>query len=135
MSEELNAPVHVERRDHVLLIGVNRPEKRNAWNLATIAGVGLLLIAGPFIFAPFYLLKKHGGAKTETAYMESRQVVDQGLYAVMRHPQYLGYILLAGGFALLSQHWAALLLAVVGIACFYVQAMLEEQCCLAQFGE
>ncbi|MCU0284316.1 MAG: crotonase/enoyl-CoA hydratase family protein [Candidatus Nanopelagicales bacterium] len=34
------APVLVERRGHVLLIGVNRPEKRNAWNLATIAGVG-----------------------------------------------------------------------------------------------
>jgi enoyl-CoA hydratase/carnithine racemase len=33
-------PVHVERRGHVLLIGVNRPEKRNAWNLATIAAVG-----------------------------------------------------------------------------------------------
>jgi enoyl-CoA hydratase len=41
MSEQtLSAPVHVERRGHVLLIGVNRPEKRNAWNLATIAGVG-----------------------------------------------------------------------------------------------
>ena len=32
-------PVLVEQRGHVLLIGVNRPEKRNAWNLATIRGV------------------------------------------------------------------------------------------------
>jgi len=29
--------VTVERDGHVLLIGVNRPDKRNAWNLATIA--------------------------------------------------------------------------------------------------
>lgn len=29
----------VERRGHVLLIGVNRPHKRNAWNLAAIDGV------------------------------------------------------------------------------------------------
>ena len=28
--------VTVERADHVLLIGVNRPAKRNAWNLAVI---------------------------------------------------------------------------------------------------
>jgi enoyl-CoA hydratase/carnithine racemase len=34
------APVLVERHGHVLAIGVNRPEKRNAWNLATIAAVG-----------------------------------------------------------------------------------------------
>ena len=30
----------VERRGHVLLIGVNRPHKRNAWDLATIDAVG-----------------------------------------------------------------------------------------------
>jgi enoyl-CoA hydratase/carnithine racemase len=32
--------VTVERDGHVLLIGVNRPAKRNAWDLATIAAVG-----------------------------------------------------------------------------------------------
>ena len=34
-----DAPVLVEQRGHLLLIGVNRPQKRNAWNLATIQGV------------------------------------------------------------------------------------------------
>ena len=32
--------VTVERDGHVLLIGINRPAKRNAWDLATIAEVG-----------------------------------------------------------------------------------------------
>jgi enoyl-CoA hydratase/carnithine racemase len=32
-------PVVVERVGHVLVIGVNRPEKRNAWNLAVIEAV------------------------------------------------------------------------------------------------
>jgi len=40
MTDTTPAPVLVERREHVLLIGVNRPEKRNAWNLATIDAVG-----------------------------------------------------------------------------------------------
>ena len=31
--------VTVERHDHLLLLGVNRPEKRNAWNLDVIEGV------------------------------------------------------------------------------------------------
>lgn len=35
-----DAPVVVQRRGHVLLIGVNRAAKRNAWNLATIDAVG-----------------------------------------------------------------------------------------------
>jgi enoyl-CoA hydratase/carnithine racemase len=36
---DLETPVHVEQRGHVLLIGVNRPAKRNAWDLATIEAV------------------------------------------------------------------------------------------------
>lgn len=36
----MTSPVTVERRGHVLLIGVNRPDKRNAWDLATIDAVG-----------------------------------------------------------------------------------------------
>lgn len=33
------APVITERRGHLLLVGVNRPQRRNAWDLAVIAGV------------------------------------------------------------------------------------------------
>jgi protein-S-isoprenylcysteine O-methyltransferase Ste14 len=98
-------------------------------------GVFMLLLAGVFIFAPFYLLTKHGGPKDGQTYLQAGKVVDQGLYAVKRHPQYLGYILLAGGFALLSQHWAAFLLAVLGMAFFYLQAILEEKYGRALYGE
>jgi len=97
-------------------------------------GVFVLLLAGVFIFAPFYLLARHGG-KDGQSYMRANVVVDRGLYAITRHPQYLGYIFLACGFALLSQHWVAVLLAVVGATFFYLQAVREEIYCLAQFGE
>ena len=98
-------------------------------------GVFLLLLAGVFIFWPFYLLAKHGQAQGDQAYMQASCVVDRGLYAVTRHPQYLGYIFLACGFALLSQHWVALLLAAVGSTFFYLQAVREERYCLARFGK
>jgi protein-S-isoprenylcysteine O-methyltransferase Ste14 len=98
-------------------------------------GVFVLLMGGVFIFSPFYLLTRHGGTKGERSYMQAGKVVDQGLYAIARHPQYLGYILLGSGFALLSQHWAAVLLAVIGATFFYLQAIWEERYCLAQYGE
>jgi len=97
-------------------------------------GVFVLLLAGVFIFGPFYLLTKHGGKDGQT-YTQERIVVDRGLYAITRHPQYLGYIFLACGFALLSQHWVVVLLAVVGATFFYLQAVREERYCLAQLGE
>jgi len=98
-------------------------------------GVFVLLLAGVFIFGPFYLLAKYGGAKDDQTYMQARIVVDQGLYAITRHPQYLGYMFLACGFTLLSQHWVAVPLAAVGATCFYLQAVREERFCLAEFGD
>jgi protein-S-isoprenylcysteine O-methyltransferase Ste14 len=98
-------------------------------------GVFVLLLAGVLIFWPFYLLTKHGRIKDGQTYMQARIVVDRGVYAITRHPQYLGYVFLACGFALLSQHWAAVLLAAVGATLFYLQAVREERYCLAQLGE
>jgi len=100
-----------------------------------VAGVFVLLPASVFIFWPFYLLVKYGEIKDGQTYMQAGIVVDRGLYAITRHPQYLGYIFLACGFALLSQHWVAVLLAVVGATCFYLQAVREERHCLAEFGD
>jgi protein-S-isoprenylcysteine O-methyltransferase Ste14 len=99
------------------------------------AGVFLSALAAVFIFTPFVLLRKYGWAEDGKAYMQTRAVVDRGLYAITRHPQYLGYMLLACGFALLSQHWVAVLLAAVGVTLFYVQAVREERYCLAQLEE
>jgi protein-S-isoprenylcysteine O-methyltransferase Ste14 len=99
------------------------------------AGVFVLLLAGVFVFIPFYLLTKNGRPKDGQTYMQASVVVERGLYAVTRHPQYFGYILLACGFALLSQHWIAVLLSAAGSTCFYLQAIGEERYCLAQLGE
>ena len=98
------------------------------------AGVCLLLAAGVLIFWPLYLLARHGGGGGQ-ALVRIRCVVRRGPYAVTRHPQYLGYTLLAWGFALLSGHWAAYLLAAASAALFYLQALQEERYCLAQFGQ
>ena len=98
-------------------------------------GMAMLVLAGVFIFAPFFLLQKHGQSQDSRTYMQTEAIVDLGLYAIIRHAQYLGYMLLVGGFALLSQHWLAVLLAVLGITFFYLQALREERYCLARFGE
>jgi len=39
-NDTSDAPVLVQRQGHILMIGVNRAHKRNAWDLATIHAVG-----------------------------------------------------------------------------------------------
>ena len=100
-----------------------------------VAGVSALFLAAVLVFWPFHLLAKHGAVGRQQPYTQTTAVVDRGLYAVTRHPQYLGYALLACGFAMLSQHWVSWLLATTGIACFYLQAVHEEKSCLARLGK
>jgi protein-S-isoprenylcysteine O-methyltransferase Ste14 len=100
-----------------------------------IIGIVMLLTAAIFIFAPFYLLPKYGKTQVGKMYMQTGEVVQQSLYAVLCHPQYFGYMLLASGFTLLSQHWITVLLAILSVFFFYVQAVQEERYCLTQFGE
>jgi protein-S-isoprenylcysteine O-methyltransferase Ste14 len=107
--------------------GDSRPLRR--------AGVLVLVLASVFIFAPAVFLWRHGRTEDSKSYMHTNAVADSGPYALVRHPQYLGYMLLAAGFSLLSQHWLAYLLAAVGVACFYTHAIQEEAYCLKQLGE
>ncbi len=119
----------------VLLIITSQFLDRGDHQLLRVIGVVTLLVAAVFIFTPFYLLSKHGKTQNEIIYMQTSVVVQQGLYAIMRHPQYFGYMLLACGFGLLSQHWGAIALAILSISFFYIQALQEEQFCLINFGE
>lgn len=100
-----------------------------------IAGVVLLALSVPFMFVPFFQLPGRGGNVEGESYMQTVAVAERGLYGIVRHPQYLGYMLLACGFALLSQHLLAVVLASVSITAFYVQAVEEEGYCLGRFEE
>jgi len=96
----------------------------------------LLLAPSPiFIFLPFVQLKRYGHARGDGTYMDSSTVADRGLYGIVRHPQYLGYILLATGFALLSQSIPTVFFAALSILLIYLQIISEEKECLAKFGD
>jgi protein-S-isoprenylcysteine O-methyltransferase Ste14 len=91
------------------------------------SGVVLLLLATPLIFWPFYLLNKYGRVEQGKQYMHTMTVVDRGLYAVVRHPQYLGYMLLTFGFMLISQHGIIAMLGVIAVLFYYLHAREEER--------
>jgi protein-S-isoprenylcysteine O-methyltransferase Ste14 len=98
------------------------------------SGVIVLLLSVVFMFPSFVLLKKYGHVSEGGSYMHTTTVVDQGLYAVVRHPQYLGYMLLSSGFVLVTQYWLSVLFGIMVLAGFYLQAAAEEQYCAAHMG-
>jgi len=98
-------------------------------------GAGALLLAPVFIFPPFVTLARRGGVPPGRPYYETTRVVERGVFAIVRHPQYLGYILLAAGFALLSQHPVTWVLAAIAITCLALYAAQEERECTRRLGQ
>lgn len=110
---------------------VPRGTNRTLHLFGTIA----LLLSPLFMFFPFYLLKRHGATDEGAQFFQTTRVVDRGVYAIVRHPQYLGYILLVLGFALHSQHHLTATIAGVAILLFYVQSIREERFCARHLGD
>ena len=95
----------------------------------------LLISACFFIFLPFSQLKKYGRVEKGQSYINTTQIADKGLYSLVRHPQYLGYILLDIGFVLLSLHWVKIIIGMTALLFFYLQTKSEDEYCLQIFGK
>jgi protein-S-isoprenylcysteine O-methyltransferase Ste14 len=99
-----------------------------------LTGLVALAAALPCIIAPFFLLSHYGNVVSGGNYMLTTRVVDRGLYAIVRHPQYLGYSLLAGGFVLIYQNLWSSILGVTAMALFYLFSVQEETYCRSHLG-
>lgn len=62
-------------------------------------------------------------------------VVDSEIYAVVRHPQYLGFILFVLALVLMSQHWLSIISWIIGSTLFYRDVLREEQMSIQKFGD
>lgn len=113
---------------HFLVEGGENPYLR-------VVGLACLILSPLFIFPPFLLLRRYGRPSPGQPYHDTSIVVDRGLYAIVRHPQYLGYILLGLGFAGLSQHLLVAAIALLAAVAFHVLSRMEEASCVRTLGE
>jgi protein-S-isoprenylcysteine O-methyltransferase Ste14 len=65
----------------------------------------------------------------------TKAVIDSGVYAVVRHPMYLGGIFFYVYMILWAQHWIVAILAIVGMVCVYFTMKIEEERCIEKFGD
>jgi protein-S-isoprenylcysteine O-methyltransferase Ste14 len=99
------------------------------------AGWILLVFSVVIIFLAGGEFRKKGGAPKGESIVHTTVVVDSGIYAVVRHPQYLGFILFVFALVLMSQHGLSVFSGVVGSALFYRDVLREEQMSIEKFGD
>ncbi len=100
-----------------------------------VAGLVCGLAALVFMLPPILTLKRHGAVEEGGSYMHTTRVVDRGLFAVVRHPQYVGYCLFNLTFVLVNGHWILAVLAASAILFFIAHTFVEERTLLAVHGD
>jgi protein-S-isoprenylcysteine O-methyltransferase Ste14 len=95
-----------------------------------ILGVGLV-----FIVLAIVTLRHKGRLEEGKDLTRTTTVVDSGIYAVVRHPLYLGWLLMYVAVILFSQHWLIVIMGVLGIVCMYLISRDEDQRLVEKFGD
>ena len=113
------------------------------WFLDAPAGVQLLRYVGGailvvgiiLIILPRFVFRSKGKPEKEKDWIETTVVVDTGIYAVVRHPLYLGWLFMYVALILLSQHWLTVIIGIPGMVCVYLISRQEDQRLIEKFGD
>jgi len=103
--------------------------------LVIIGGIvwafGMVLVMAPIVMFP-----RRGGVTKGKSYGNTTRLVDTGIYAVVRHPQYTGgiYSIFLTTF-LWYPHWLFGVLGAIGIIVTYMGCREEDQRLIKKFGK
>ena len=95
----------------------------------------ILWIAGIFGVLPILTMKKYGSVEKGKSYIHTNVLIDQGVFSLVRHPQYLAGILISIGLLLIAPGWVNLFFGVVNIMQYYKGSFEEEKGLVEQFGQ
>jgi protein-S-isoprenylcysteine O-methyltransferase Ste14 len=109
--------------------------KLPGWRPLQWLGWGVWVLSLIFGIAPIFILRKYGGVERGNSYIQTKQLVDTSLYAIVRHPQYLAGILFNLALMLLAQHWLVILIGVISMILIYLEIRDADQEGIDKFGD
>ena len=100
--------------------------------IGCVVGVfGMVLVMAPIVMFP-----RRGGVNKGKSFVHTTRLVDKGIYAVIRHPQYTGGIYAIFLTTLLwYPHWLFGVLGVIGTAVIYMGCREEDERLIEKFGD
>jgi len=99
-------------------------------------GAALYVLSGiVFGMLPVMKLRRKGGVKQGKSYIHTTKLVDTGIYSIVRHPQYVTFIMWAIAGMLLFQHWIIILLGVPIIPVTYIDLIRADKDAIEKFGD
>jgi len=90
-----------------------------------VAGYTILGIGALFFILSVFTLRRKG----------TSNVVDSGIYGIVRHPMYLGAMVMFFSHIFLGQNWIVTISTIIAIVCCYLIIQLGDQRNIERFGE
>ena len=106
--------------------------------IATLAyvGAGLYVFSGiVFGWLPVIEFRRRGRVRKGRSYIHTTRLVDTGIYSIVRHPQYVTFILWAIAGILLFQHWMIVVLGIPIVPLTYIDLTKADKDAIEKFGD
>ena len=119
-----------------IIIGIYLLSGVSQIDVLAYAGVGLYAFSG-LVFGglPVFEFRRKGGVKKGESYIHTTKLVDTGIYSIVRHPQYVTFMLWAIAGMLLFQHWIVVLLGVPIFPLTYIDLIKADKDATQKFGD
>ena len=119
-----------------IIIGLYLLSEVSQIKILAYTGVGLYVFSG-IIFGTLPVMEFHkkGDVKKGKSYIHTTKLVDTGIYSIVRHPQYVTFILWAIAGMLLFQHWIIIILGIPIISLTYIDLIRADKDSIDKFGD
>ena len=119
-----------------IIVGIYLLSYVSQIEILAYVGVGLYVFSGiVFGMLPVAEFRKRGGVKRGKSYIHTTKLVDTGIYSIVRHPQYVTFILWAIAGILLFQHWIIIMLGIPIIPLTYFDLIKADKDSIEKFGD
>lgn len=95
----------------------------------------ILFISGIFGWMPIFEFRRKGKVPEGQSFIKTTVLVDSGIYAIVRHPQFLGGILLSLALILIAQHWLVVVMGIPAMIIFYSGIVEGDRLGIEKFGD
>ena len=98
-------------------------------------GWALFALSAILGWVPILVFRRHGRVAKGRSYIHTTQLVTSGLYAIVRHPQFLASDVLAVAVMCITQQWSVYLAGAVGIVGNHLTMVKADSDLVEKFGE
>ena len=119
-----------------IIVGIYLLAEVSQFEVLAYVGVGLYVFSGlVFGWLPVVEFRRKGRVRKGKSYIHTTKLVDTGIYSIVRHPQYVTFMMWAIAGMLLFQHWIIILLGIPIFLLTYIDLIRADKEAIRKFGD